>query len=250
MARLSCGIEITCIVLFALNITFLAFGFCLVGFGTYIKVSKKFDIALSEHISTAIIGGEAIETAGVILIIVGIFTVLLSAFGCLGALLKNRIFLCVYGMILNALILLELAAFIIMMSSRVRIRDSYHSGLWGVFTNAYGNNRPDLIAAVEELEREFKCCGVYGFSDYLQVLQKIPSSCYLDQSFTQPIFGKGCADAFIDWMWDEVPILSGIVAAILIIEIFGVITSFAMAAAVSHYTYGRLDGKKFHETAV
>ncbi len=84
MARLSCGIEVTCIILFALNILFLVFGFALIGFGVYLKVSKKFDVALSEHINTQILGGEAIEIAGVILIVVGIFTVLLSAFGCLG----------------------------------------------------------------------------------------------------------------------------------------------------------------------
>jgi hypothetical protein len=84
MARLSCGIEVTCIILFALNILFLVFGCSLLGFGIYLKVSKKFDVALSPHINAQIIGGEAIEAVGVVLIIVGIFTALLSAFGCLG----------------------------------------------------------------------------------------------------------------------------------------------------------------------
>jgi len=84
MARLSCGIEVTCIILFALNILFLVCGCALLGFGIYLKVSKKFDVALSEHINAQIIGGEGIEIAGIILIAVGIFTALLSAFGCLG----------------------------------------------------------------------------------------------------------------------------------------------------------------------
>lgn len=84
MARLSCSIEATSIVLFALNMLFLVLGGSMLGFGIYLKVSKKFDVALSPHINAQIIGGEAIEIVGVVLIIVGVFTAILSAFGCLG----------------------------------------------------------------------------------------------------------------------------------------------------------------------
>ncbi|UJR36184.1 hypothetical protein I4U23_028918 [Adineta vaga] len=242
MARLSCGIEVISVILFALNILFLVFGCSLLGFGIYLKVSKKFDVALSPNISTQIIGGEAIEVVGIILIIMGVFTVLLSAFGCLGALFRNRIFLYIYGIILSLLMICELAAFITMMSTRVRIRDSYQSGLWNVFSNAYTKNRPNLIEAIEELEREFQCCGVIDFKDYTKVNHTLPLACYMDQSFLKPIFAKGCSQAFIDWMWDELPIIGGIISAILIIEVFGVIASFSLAVAVSHYAYGRLQG--------
>jgi hypothetical protein len=56
----------------------------LLGFGIYVKVSKKFDIAFSEHINTQIVGGTVIEWVGVTMIIVAVFTIVLSAFGCLG----------------------------------------------------------------------------------------------------------------------------------------------------------------------
>lgn len=138
--------------------------------------------------------------------------------------------------------LLELAAFITMMSTRVRIRHSYESGLWRVFTDAYDNKRQDLIEAVEELEQEFLCCGVNNSKDYEKVNGTVPKSCHVDQSFSKPVFEKGCADAFIDWMWDELPIIGGVVGAILVIEIFGVIASISLAVAVSHYAYGKLDG--------
>ncbi len=84
MVQLSCGVQCTRIILFILNILFLICGCMLLGFGIYVKVSKKFDIAFSEHINTQIVGGTVIEWVGVTMIIVAVFTIVLSAFGCLG----------------------------------------------------------------------------------------------------------------------------------------------------------------------
>ncbi|CAF1629017.1 unnamed protein product [Adineta ricciae] len=242
MARLLCSIEVISVVLFALNMLFLVLGGSVLGFGIYLKASKKFDVALSPHINAQIIGGEAIEIVGVALIIIGIFTVVLSALGCLGAILRNRFFLYLYGIILTLLMLCELAAFIIMMSARVRIRDSYESGLWNVFSRAYNTSQQDVIDAIGELQQEFQCCGVYNLDDYKKVNRTVPDSCHMGQSALQPVFAKGCAQAFIDWMWDEVPIIVGVVGAILVIEIFGLIASFSLAVAMSHFAYGRLRG--------
>jgi hypothetical protein len=84
MVKLACGVQCTRMILFTLNILFLISGCVLLGFGIYVKVSKKFDIALSDDINTKIIGGDAIQGVGITIIAVGVFTVVLSAFGCLG----------------------------------------------------------------------------------------------------------------------------------------------------------------------
>jgi len=84
MGRLSCGVQCTRTILFILNVLFFICGFILLGFGIFVKVGKKFDIVFSEHIKVKIIGGGAIEWVGVTMIIVAVFTILLSAFGCLG----------------------------------------------------------------------------------------------------------------------------------------------------------------------
>lgn len=84
MVKLACGVQCTRMILFILNILFLISGCVLLGFGIYVKVSKKFDIALSDDINTKIIGGDAIQAVGITIIAVGAFTVVLSAFGCLG----------------------------------------------------------------------------------------------------------------------------------------------------------------------
>ncbi len=84
MAPLSCSLQCSRITLLVLTVLFVLFGFAILGFGIYLLASQKFDVAFFEGINADIIGGKAIETVGIILTIVGIFTVLVSGLGCLG----------------------------------------------------------------------------------------------------------------------------------------------------------------------
>lgn len=84
MIKLPCSAAVTRWILLILNIIFLIFSIALLGFGIYLRASKKFDVALTHHINAQILGGTAIGVIGVILIIVGICTLILSLFGCLG----------------------------------------------------------------------------------------------------------------------------------------------------------------------
>lgn len=140
------------------------------------------------------------------------------------------------------MMILELAAFITLFSSRVRVRSSYESGLMEIFDRAYGNDDEKLMKQVEDLEIEFECCGVKGFIDYEKRNHTVPLSCHKDQSATKPLFKDGCADAIIDWIGDELPIIGGIVGAIIFVEIFGVIASISLGVAISHYSYGKSYG--------
>lgn len=139
--------------------------------------------------------------------------------------------------------LLELGAFIGALVARTRIRNSYESGLMHIFRDAYDNDKIDLIKQIEDLEVEFSCCGVIDSQDYAKVNTTIPRSCYERQSEEKQIWEKGCADAFIDWMWDELPVISGIIGFVLFLEIFGVIASIVLGVIISTYSYGQLHGR-------
>lgn len=84
MSELSGCAQCSRILLFILNVLFLISGCALLGLGIFLKVSDKIDIALSDHIDTKILGGATVSGVSIVIIIVAVFTILLSAFGCLG----------------------------------------------------------------------------------------------------------------------------------------------------------------------
>lgn len=84
MVQLTCGIRITRIVFIVFNVLFLIFGLVLFGFGIYLAASEKFDVAFFEDLKVDIIGGKAIQNIGIIVIIVGFLTVVLSVIGGVG----------------------------------------------------------------------------------------------------------------------------------------------------------------------
>ncbi|CAF1462272.1 unnamed protein product [Rotaria sordida] len=174
------------------------------------------------------------------MIIVAVFTILLSAFGCLGAVFKNRVFLYLYAAILSLLIITELAAFIITLTYRVRIRDSYYSGFRELFIEIYSNNHTDLKYVIEDIEREFKCCGINNVTDYYKHNYTVPVACYKDQDFDKSIFDQGCANVVIQWLWKQFPIIGSVLGSILLIEIFGIISSIALSTAISHSSYSEI----------
>lgn len=84
MSDLSGCSQCSRILLFILNVLFLIFGCVLLGLGIFLKVSDKLELALSDHIDTKILQGATVSGVAVVIIIVAVFTILLSAFGCLG----------------------------------------------------------------------------------------------------------------------------------------------------------------------
>lgn len=136
------------------------------------------------------------------------------------------------------LMLTELGLFIAALAVRNDIRDTYDDNLWNIFEKAYIQNDTANQRGIEKLEKEFECCGVYGSSDYNDVNRTIPASCYKGDSTV--LFEEGCSDAILDWIQDELPAISGIIGAVLVLEIFGLIASIAMAVAIGHSSYGEI----------
>lgn len=243
MARLSCGVQCTRTLLVVLNIIFLISGFAILGLGIYIKVDGNFNAIVAAHNITQALGSAAMHWIGTIMITVGSFTVCLATFGCLGAACQNRGFLYVYAVILSLVILVESAAVIVTLQYRNDVWSSYDSGFEEIFQHAYRYNQTETIEIIEELERKFQCCGVNSYADYTQHLYPIPLSCRQYQVPSGALFSRGCAQAVGLWIWNQLPIIAGVLGAILFIEIFGVVASVALGVAISHsstvYTYDK-----------
>jgi len=248
MGRLSCGVQCSRTILLALNVLFMLFGCALMGLGVYMKVNKNFIAIITAHTSTEKFEGATMQALIVIMITVGVFTLLLSTFGCLGAVCKNRCLLYIYAVILSILIILELTAFVLVLAYRNRLWRSYNDDLLDIFRSGYSKNQTDVIAAIETLESTFKCCGVESFADYNQWGCrvgistwgcKLPSSCYRSHMSGQgDFYREGCANTIAIWLWNELPIIAGVLAVVLLTEIFGVICAIALGVAINHSSTG------------
>jgi hypothetical protein len=129
---------------------------------------------------------------------------------------------------------LEFGAVIATLIYRNDLWKTYDSSLMEVFQHAYTKNQTEVIKIIENLEQEFKCCGVNGPSDYPKYSYIIPLSCYPDQSSSHFPYSQGCAVAVANWAWNELPVIAAVLGSILFIEIFGVISSLVLGVAISH----------------
>ena len=130
--------------------------------------------------------------------------------------------------------LIEFAAFITTLIYRSNLFTSYESGFLEVFNHAYEQKNTDAINIIENLERQFRCCGVQNVSDYVQNHFEIPLSCRPDQLLQNAPFSQGCAVAVTDWMWDQLPVIAGVLGTVLFIELFGIVSSLILGVAISH----------------
>lgn len=130
--------------------------------------------------------------------------------------------------------MMEFAGVIVTLAFRNKLQASYESGFLDVFNRAYRQNNTEAIKMIENLERQFGCCGVNNLLDYAAVSVKIPTSCYPKQSLFNLPYSKGCASAVTDWMQDALPAIAGALGTILFIEIFGIIAALVLGVAISH----------------
>ena len=63
---------------------------------------------------------------------------------------------------------------------------------------------------------------------------RIPLSCYPNQVFQEKPFNQGCAEAIVIWIWNELPLITGIFGTLLLIETFGVVASLVLGVAIAH----------------
>jgi len=233
--QLSCGVKCSRAFLLILNIIFVCFGLVLVGFGIFVKVDKNFSTILNKLFDTTDVQGSAIKSLAMIMIIGGVITLLISAFGCMGALWKNRCFLYMYAAILGILIIVELVGFILALSYKGKLEKVYNDSLYRVFMDAYQKNITDTKSAIETLEKQFKCCGIReGISDYKLNNFTVPDSCYIPGSVPPIPYSSGCAAGIIKFLKDKLPMLAGLMGSFMLVEIFGVLSAISLGVAIAN----------------
>lgn len=154
-----CGVGCLRGLLIALNFIFILGGACAFAVGIWTIVSKMEYVAL---LSTAYYNLIVILLigAGIIVLITGII-------GCIGAVRKNRSFLTVYFVLLLIIFLAELIAGILGFIYYDSIHAELSEDLKSNMNRKYNQTGEEaLTKAVDEMQQDFKCCGVQMYSDW------------------------------------------------------------------------------------
>ncbi|XP_037717872.1 23 kDa integral membrane protein [Drosophila subpulchrella] len=220
---MSCGISMVKYILFIFNLLCSICGILLIVFGglLFSKVHNIDDFA------------EALRTqqVPVTMIILGTIILLISWFGCCGAIRESYCMSMTYSILLFVLMIGQLALVIyiwVQKDQLLKIMGDVVEKAW-----AHRTRRSDYMDA---LQISMKCCGRNNYSDY-SFQGKFPASCCdnTNNCSQGTVYKRGCKDAFVDF-WDgnsEIIKYSGLVIAA--IEFVGFVFACCLANSIRNY---------------
>lgn len=228
--ELPCGASFLRALLLLLNIVFIAFGLAMIGLGIYIKVDKDLDAILSELANTSSFEGQSLGFLAFVMIGGGVFTVIISLIGFIAAVRVSACWLLVYTIILAILMIIEFVGFIMAFAYKNKLEDVYKDSLLVVFGKALDKNQTQVLNVFHKLENKLDCCGVNGRDDYSSHFVAPPNECFLPKV-------EGCSKAIIDILEKNLPIIGGVLGAVLAIELVILIGAVALRSAAKKEPY-------------
>ncbi|KAJ7428580.1 hypothetical protein BTVI_00234 [Pitangus sulphuratus] len=100
--------------------------------------------------------------------------------------------------------------------------------------NKYGKD-PAVTEALDELQRDFNCCGAINYTDWANIEQfqandTVPRSCCRVNTTTcnvhpspATVYAKGCVQSIEGWMKKNILVVAAVALGIAFFEILGII---------------------------
>lgn len=172
-----------------------------------------------------------ITTTGIVLIVIGALVFLIAFFGCCGAIREDTCMLTTYGVILSAILLVQVAIGIMAFVYRGKFEDGFNKGIDQTFED-YKN--PDAKAIIDELQRNVKCCGLNGPNFW--TTPPFPASC-CDPDFAEKCdrthaYNDGCEPKIRDLIKHSFKLLGIIALGIAAVELICVIFAFCLSSSI------------------
>ena len=152
---------------------------------------------------------SSLDTIAIVIIIVGVFIIVLSAFGLCGACCTNRFLLIIYEILIIVIFLGHLIALIIAAVKLPELEDLFKKQM-DDFVQQINDNVPstkdlppnlnDKCVALKFISELFECCGSTGPGDFNN--QGIVTEC-CSRSQTGAIYSAGCKNTVIDFIKDN-----------------------------------------------
>jgi len=238
-----CG-KITMIAFIILNIFFLLVGLALVGGGSYlVHTGSNLDFFT----------GSRYFSGAAIIIAAGIVTFFITIAGILGAIFLSKCLLGIYLVAVVLIVVLEVVAGILGFVYRDQVTDQASNiaqdALNEYFPEGDSRHKTATNAAIDEIQRDFKCCGWvepndWNATEYFNITMSFPGSCNCTdtndpkvpceptEDGQQTIYMRGCRDGVVDFFRDNLVAAGGIGIAFGLLEILAVLMAVGLCCCI------------------
>lgn len=212
-------------VLFAFNFVFVITGIILISVGVAVAaVYDNYTLFLASNFFS-------IPT---LLIVTGAFIFVIAFFGCRGAIKEHYCMIFSFSVLLGLIFILELAGgisgYVLRNDAESLIKDKLRSTM----LEYNQTNKLDVAYLWDEVQRDFHCCGLNNYTDWLDTYHGIPVSCCsfetgaLNVTSCQNIEGNtrlyedGCLEKFSDFISGHAVSLGAAGIVIAVIQFVGI----------------------------
>ncbi|XP_027561344.1 CD63 antigen [Neopelma chrysocephalum] len=218
------GMKCVKFLVFFFNFIFWVCGVALIAIGIYAQVALGKALVVSS--------GSSAGTPVAILVL-GVIIFFISFFGCCGAWKESYCMVTTFAVLLSIIFLVEIAAAIAGYVFKDKVRLVLKEGLQEAM-DKYEKD-PGLTEALDELQREFKCCGANNYTDWANIEQfrandTVPRSCCRVNTTLcnvhpspETVYEKGCLESIEAWMKKNILIVAAVALGIAFFEILGII---------------------------
>lgn len=207
------------------NFLFFVLGMVVLGFGIFARV-KQNDYNSALAIINA--GSSQWESFSALCIAVGVFIALLGGSGCIGAAREHRGCLIVFTTLVILSFILEVSAAGVGYHYRGKLIDKVNNNLNKTLAEYVRDQRSRQITSIvkswNSVQRTFKCCGIYGSSDYGN-RGDIPDSCFR-YSGREGVYEIGCKQKVYSIFTRHWKVWAGGVVGIAVVQLLAIV--FAM----------------------
>ncbi|XP_011176670.1 CD63 antigen [Zeugodacus cucurbitae] len=223
-------------VLFAFNLIFMITGIILIAVGVGVaSVFYGYQVLLAGNFFS-------IPT---FLIVIGVFVILISFFGCWGALKENYCLTLIFAILLGLIFILELAAGISGYVLRSDASDLLNKSLQGALKEYSEVDEKNSYTMIwDYVQTTFDCCGVNSYADWSQFNGSLPLSCCViptgvvgtysctNKTESSRLHGKGCLTEFSNFIEAHAVSLGACGIVLAIIQFFGVLFACYIAREI------------------
>jgi len=219
---MDCGDKILQILIFIFNFIFFLSGIAVIVVGSLVIADENSYVALISN---------GVLQVSILLIVIGVIIMVITFFGCCGAMKQSKCMLYTYSALLCVIFICEFAGGISAFVYRADIKNDVTEQLNSTiaFYNASDPNN-DYTIEWDNMQEALECCGAYNSSDWGE---DIPVSCrVVTSNSTSDIYTIGCIDAAIETLDDNAALIGGIACGLAFVEILGIIFACCFATDI------------------